>query len=84
MRVNTIRNELNRAYWTDASERRKYSVLVIDRLSINGLKEYSLSDDVKILSDRLVIGDTVIPLHRVVAILRDGEVVWRRNVFQRK
>ncbi len=84
MRTNTIRNELNKVYWRESSERHRYSVLVIDRLSESGLKEYRLSDDVQILSDRLVLGDAVIPFHRVVAILKDGEVVWRRNVSQKK
>ncbi|MEM1898043.1 MAG: RNA repair domain-containing protein [Sulfolobales archaeon] len=84
MKVNTIRNELNRAYWQSSSERRKYSVLVVDRLSESGFKEYSLVDDVKILNDRLVVGNTVIPFHRVIAILRDGEVIWRRDALQKK
>lgn len=84
MKTNTIRNELNKIYWRDASDRGKYSVVVIDRLSSNGLREYPLGDAVKILSDRLIVGDAIIPFHRVVAILRDGEVIWSRNVFQRK
>lgn len=84
LKINTIRNELNKAYWGDVAERRKYRVLVIDRLSDSGLKEYPLSDDIRILSDRLIVGDAVIPFHRIVAILKDGEVIWRRNAFQRK
>lgn len=84
MRTNTIRNELNKVYWRESSERHRYSVLIIDRLSESGLKEYRLNGDIQILSDRLVVEGTVIPFHRVVAILKDGEVIWKRNVFQKK
>lgn len=84
MRVNTIRNELNKIYWSNSSELSRYSVLVIDRLCEGGLREYRLGSNIKILNGMLVIDDTVIPFHRIVAILRDGEVIWRRDVYLKK
>ncbi|MCC6022723.1 MAG: RNA repair domain-containing protein [Sulfolobales archaeon] len=84
MRVNTIRNELNKIYWSRNSELSRYSILVIDRLCEGGLREYRLEGNIKILNGVLVMDDTVIPFHRIVAILRDGEVIWRRNAYLKK
>lgn len=84
MRVNTIRNELNKIYWSRNSELSRYSILVIDRLREGGLREYRLGGNIRILNGVLVMDDTVIPFHRIVAILRDGEVIWRRNAYLKK
>jgi uncharacterized protein (UPF0248 family) len=84
LRVNTIRNELNKIYWSRNSELSRYSILVIDRLCEGGLREYRLEGNIKILNGVLVMDDTVIPFHRIVAILRDGEVIWRRNAYLKK
>jgi uncharacterized protein (UPF0248 family) len=84
LRVNTIRNELNKIYWSRNSELSRYSILVIDRLREGGLREYRLGGNIRILNGVLVMDDTVIPFHRIVAILRDGEVIWRRNAYLKK
>jgi uncharacterized protein (UPF0248 family) len=84
LRVNTIRNELNKIYWSRNSELSRYSILVIDRLCEGGLREYRLGGNIRILNGVLVMDDTVIPFHRIVAILRDGEVIWRRNAYLKK
>lgn len=84
MKSNTIRGMLNKIVWSGELNRSSYSIVVIDRLSSTGLRNYELCGDVRLLNDRLVVNDTVIPYHRVVAILKDGEVIWRRTVFQKK
>ena len=38
-----------------------------------------LGGEVKVLRDRIVVGEKIIPLHRVLEIRRGGEVVWRRG-----
>jgi len=78
----TLRSILNRIYWGNRDELHNYSILVIDRLAVNGTKVYGLSNDIKVLSDRIIIEDKVIPLHRVIAVLRNGEVIWRRSASQ--
>ncbi len=53
-------------------------VVVLDRVSPSGLREIPLAI-VKVLGDYLVIGEVLIPMHRVVEIRRGGKTVWRRK-----
>jgi len=64
---------------TPAEELGDYVIVVLDRKTVNSLKEVKASEITKLMKDRLVLGDTVIPLHRVVEIRRRGEVLWRRS-----
>ncbi len=64
---------------TPAEELGDYVIVVLDRKTVNSLKEVKASEITKLMKDRLVLGDTVIPLHRVVEIRRRGEVLWRRG-----
>lgn len=84
MRNNTIRGMLNRILWSGELTRSSYSVVVIDRLSSSGFKIYELNTDVRLLDDRLVVDNTIIPYHRVVAILKEGKVIWRRPASQKR
>lgn len=84
MKDNTIRGILNRILWSGDVRRASYDIVVIDRLSVEGFRKYRLSEGVKVLSDRLVIDDTIIPYHRVVAILKDGDIIWKRSAYQIK
>lgn len=84
MKNNTIRGILNKIVWSGEVSRSSYSIVVIDRLSSTGFRNYELCGDVRLLNDRLIVNNTVIPYHRVIAILKDGEVIWRRTAFQRK
>lgn len=84
MKSNTIRGMLNKILWSGELSRSSYSIVVVDRLSDTGFRIYELRRDVKLLDDRLIVEDTVIPYHRVVAVLKNGEVIWGRTVFQRK
>ncbi len=82
---NTIAGMLNKIVWVDKANLRRYSVIVIDRLRPGGLREVQLSESVKVLKDRLIIGETTIPIHRIVEIRRDGEPVWvRKSASARK
>jgi uncharacterized protein (UPF0248 family) len=64
---------------TPAEELGDYVIVVLDRKTVNSLKEVKASEITKLMKDRLVLGDAVIPLHRVVEIRRRGEVLWRRG-----
>ncbi len=57
----------------------RYNIVIVDRRVGGGLKEISLAGISKLMKDRVVIGDTVIPLHRVVEIRKGDEVLWRRS-----
>jgi len=85
MKDNTIAGMLNKIVWVDRANLHRYSVIVIDRLRPGGLREVPLSEGVKVLKDRLIIGETTIPIHRIVEIRRDGEPIWvRRSASVRK
>ncbi len=81
MRSDTIRGVLSRLYWTlDDAGLRKYAVVVVDRVTPSGTRVVRLSKHITLLKDRLIIGDTTIPLHRVIEVRRDdGVVIWRRG-----
>ncbi len=84
MKDNTIRGILNRVIWSGDIRRASYDIVVVDRLNVNGFRKYKLNEEVKVLNDRLIINDTIIPYHRVVAILKDGDVIWKRSAYQIK
>ncbi|MEM2004670.1 MAG: RNA repair domain-containing protein [Zestosphaera sp.] len=65
---------------TPPEELGEYVMVVVDRKVGSGLKEVRMNDVVKLMKDRVVFADAVIPLHRVVEIRRSGEVLWRRSV----
>ena len=79
MKDNTIAGMLNKVMWVDRTNLHRYSVIVIDRLRPGGLREVRLSESVKVLKDRLIIGETTIPIHRIVEIRKDGESIWVRK-----
>lgn len=62
-----------------AEELGDYTIVVLDRKASNSLKEIKVSEVTKLMKDRLVLGDTIIPLHRIVEIRKLGEVLWRRS-----
>jgi len=84
LKDNTIRGILNRVIWSGDIRRASYDIVVVDRLNVNGFRKYKLNEEVKVLNDRLIINDTIIPYHRVVAILKDGDVIWKRSAYQIK
>lgn len=66
-------------YTVPPEELSNYVIVVLDRKSSKSLKEIKVSEVTKLMKDRLVLGDAVIPLHRVVEIRKLGEVLWRRS-----
>lgn len=66
-------------YTVSHEELNRYSIVIVDRRVGGGLREVSLAGVSKLMRDRVVIEDTVIPLHRVVEIKRGDEVLWRRS-----
>ena len=82
MKEGTIAAVLNKIKWK-GEDLRMYSVVILDRATSAGFREVVLSN-VEIKRDRLIInGDTVIPIHRVVAVKKNGEVIWlRRSVWK--
>jgi uncharacterized protein (UPF0248 family) len=85
LRNDTIEGQISKIKWTSSKkELATYQVVVIDRGVSQGFRTINLGEGVTILKDRLVIGETVIPLHRVVEIRKEGVVVWRRNALAGK
>jgi len=82
VKKNTIRNELIRVLWS--RDKDQYSVVIIDRLDPRGFKHISAScirhvDKAYIhVKCRDEEEETLIPLHRVQAILRGGAETWSR------
>ncbi len=73
---------ISRALWS-GDDLRRYELIVIDRAIEGGIRKISLSQVVKVHKDRVIIrsttGYSVIPIHRVVGIVKDGEVIWSRE-----
>jgi len=74
-----IREVLSRIIWSD-NNLKNYELIIRDGRSTRSIKLESVN---KILSDRLIIGNEeeakVIPLHRIISILRNGEIIWQRR-----
>ena len=84
MKSNTIEGMLNKIKWlSNEEELRRYEVVIFDRGETSGTKVIRLGGDVKILRDRLIVGESTIPMHRVIEIRKDGETLWRRNASLR-
>lgn len=84
LKENTIAGQLSKIVWTAKDDIERYSLLVIDRKMPGGVKTIKLGGDVKILKDRIIAEGHIIPLHRIVAIMKDGVVIWGRGVYQKK
>ncbi len=58
-----------------------YRILIVDRSTASGLRGVPLEDVERVGPGSMELGDgTVIPLHRVVAVVdREGRVVWSRS-----
>jgi len=81
---NTIGGILNKIKWvTPKKEMNKYEVMVIDRKSLTGFSLIPLDEGVQVLRDRIITGNKIIPLHRVVEIRYKGNAIWKRNAFRR-
>ncbi len=84
MKSNTIEGMLNKIKWlSNEEELRRYEVVILDRGETSGTKVIRLGGNVKILRDRLIVGESTIPMHRVIEIRKDGETLWRRNASLR-
>lgn len=56
------------------------SIVCIDRGSgVTKANEVKLNDESIISKDRVIIGERVIPIHRIIAIKVGGNVVWKRE-----
>ena len=78
-RKTEIREVLSRIIWS-GNDVRRYELVIRNGKGMRNIKLESVS---RILSDRLIVGTEesakVIPLHRIISILRNGEVVWQRS-----
>ena len=84
MKANTIEGMLNKIKWVSSEEElRRYEVVILDRIEPSGTRRIRLGGNVQILRDRLLVEDSIIPMHRVIEILKDGEIVWRRGASLR-
>ena len=71
---------LKKLWWIDGRTLENVVISIIDRTgNVKNIKDIRLSKDSKVLRDRIIIDDTVIPTHRVIAIKHKGVVIWRKN-----
>jgi len=54
-------------------------LLVLDRSSTSGVRCLQLSSEAVLLKDRVVVGCSQIPLHRILEVRVGGRCVWRRE-----
>ncbi len=57
----------------------RVELLVLDRSSTSGVKYLQLSSEAVLLKDRVVVGSSQIPLHRILEVKVEGRCVWRRG-----
>ncbi|WP_456370612.1 DUF504 domain-containing protein [Geoglobus sp.] len=73
----SIKNILDRLKWHPDYSFEKVTVRFVDRP--RGISEVSGEDIVDVGHKFIYTRTSAIPHHRVVEILHDGEVVWRRG-----
>ncbi len=73
-----IKEILSMIYWKPGEDPKSFSIVFISRGAENCL-EIVKASEVMFSGDRLNLGDRVIPLHRIVEIRRNGQVIWRRR-----
>lgn len=74
----TIREFLNKIFWSAEEQKSDYVLIYLD---LGELKELPL-EKVKTIEKYFMIveknGEATIPLHRIRAVKKKGEIVWRR------
>ncbi len=78
-----IKDAINMIRWEYREKIDDYVIIIIDRLTENGLKEISFSELDAVDNNYLYLKseeNTVIPLHRVLMIKRksDNALIWKR------
>ena len=78
-----IKDAVNMIRWEYREKIDYYVIIIIDRLTENGLKEISFSELDAVDNNYLYLKseeNTVIPLHRVLMIKRksDNALIWKR------
>ncbi|MCH4816121.1 MAG: RNA repair domain-containing protein [Saccharolobus sp.] len=78
-----IKDAVNMIRWKYREKIDDYVVIIIDRVTENGLKEISFSEIDAVDNNYLYLKseeNTVIPLHRVLMIKRksDNALIWKR------
>ncbi len=77
-----IEKELKKIWWMDGRSLENTSIEIIERRgSTQTTKIIELNKGTIVMKDRLVIGDKVIPFHRIITIIHRGKVVWRRRGY---
>ncbi|MDH7556017.1 MAG: DUF504 domain-containing protein [Candidatus Methanosuratincola sp.] len=82
--MTTIREMLNRIKWSCEGGLVGYGIVIVHR-GAPGNRRVIRGEDVTDIAPRALIcieggEEVVIPYHRVVALIRDGRVVWDRSV----
>ena len=78
----TIERTLKKLWWVSGRSLEDVTIDIIDRSGgQSNVNEVKLSKDTEILKDRIIIGEKVIPHHRIVAIKYRGKVVWKRKGY---
>ncbi|MCQ8892116.1 MAG: DUF504 domain-containing protein [Candidatus Methanosuratincola sp.] len=82
--MTTIREMLNKIKWSGEGGLGGYGIVIIHR-GAPGNRRVIRGEDVKDIAPRALIcseggEEVVIPYHRVVALIRDGRVIWDRRI----
>jgi len=75
-----MREAINSILWNQRESKERYSLLVLDRF--DGIIEIPLREVERVDRGYIYFRDPpgkFIPIHRVRAILKDGEIVWSRR-----
>ncbi len=77
MKKSNTRELLNKLKWHPGYDFKKVSVIYIDRPK--GFSEVR-GDAIKDIGHKFIylVGDTAIPMHRIVEIKYDGKTLWRK------
>ncbi len=73
-----VKEILSMIYWKPGEDPKRFDIVFISRGVEGGLESIRASE-ARLSGDRLEQGDRVIPLHRIVEIKKDGQVIWRRK-----
>ena len=73
-----VKEVLSMIYWKPGEDPERFEIVFISR-GVEGNLEMIRASEARFSRDRLELGDRVIPLHRIVEVRKNGQVIWRRR-----
>ncbi|MEL9939909.1 MAG: RNA repair domain-containing protein [Ignisphaera sp.] len=83
-----IKDAINKILWSEKDIERYY-IVIVDRAEVSGTKKIPLSRVARVDNNYIYVADALgeehpIPLHRVIKIIKDDEIVFERNTRKPK